>query len=50
MEHLPLYGEVIIALGLRGDVLPQLIGRQACPCGVVTATGDPVATLAVFAA
>lgn len=50
MGHSPLYGEVIIALSLRGDVLPQLIGRQAGPCGVVTAAWDPVATLAVFAA
>lgn len=50
MEPSPLYGEVIIALCLRGDVLPQLIGRQAGPRRVVTAAGDPVATLAAFAA
>lgn len=48
--HSPLYGEVIIALGLGGDVLPQLVGRQAGPCRVVTATGDPVTTFAAFAA
>ncbi len=49
-EPSPLYGEVIIALGLGGDVLPQLVGRQAGPRRVVTAAGDPVATLAAFAA
>ena len=50
METSPLYGEVIIALSLRGDVLPQLTGRQAGPRCVVTAAGDPVATFAAFAA
>lgn len=45
----PLYGEVIITLGLGGDVLPQLGGRQAGPCRVVAAAGDPVATFAAFA-
>lgn len=46
----PLYGEVIVALGLGGNVLPQLAGCQAGPRRVVTAAGDPVATLAAFAA
>lgn len=45
----PLHFEVIIALSLGGDVLPQLAGRQAGPRRVVTAAGDPVATLAAFA-
>lgn len=47
---LPLHGEMIVALGLGGDVLPQLAGRQAGPRRVVTTAGDPVATLATFAA
>lgn len=49
MEPSPLYGEVIITLGLGGDVLPQLGGRQAGPRRVVAAAGDPVATFAAFA-
>lgn len=48
-RNLPLDGEVVVALGLRGDVLPQLVGRQAGPRRVVTAAGDPVAALAAFA-
>lgn len=47
--HTPLYGEVVVTLGLRGDVLPQLVGRQAGPRRVVAAAGDPVAALAAFA-
>lgn len=46
----PLQGEVIVALGLGGDVLPQLVGRQAGPRRVVATAGDPVATLAALAA
>lgn len=49
-EISPLYCEVIITLGFRGDVLPQLVGSQAGPHRVVAATGHPVATLAAFAA
>ena len=41
---------MIVALGLRGDVLPQLAGRQASPRRVVAAAGHPVAALAVLAA
>lgn len=41
---------MVVALSLRGDVLPQLAGRQAGPCRVVTATGDPVAASAALAA
>ena len=50
MGPLPLYGEVIVALGLGGNVLPQLAGREAGPSRVVTTAGDPVATLTAFAA
>lgn len=49
-EYSPLYGEVIVALSLRGNVLPQLAGRQAGPRRVVSTTWDTVATFAVFAA
>lgn len=49
LTHTPLDGEVVITLGLRGDVLPQLAGRQAGPRRVVAAAGDPVAALAAFA-
>lgn len=47
--HTPLNGEVVVTLGLRGYVLPQLAGCQAGPRRVVTAAGDPVAALATFA-
>lgn len=50
MEPSPLYGELIVALSLRSDVLPQLTRCQAGPRRVVTAARDSVATLAAFAA
>lgn len=49
ISHTPLYGEVVITLGFRGNVLPELVGRQAGPGRVVTIARDPVAALTAFA-
>lgn len=50
MKPSPLDREVVVAVGLGGDVLPQLAGGQAGPQRVVAAAGHPVATLAALAA
>ena len=46
----PVQGEVVVALSLGDNALPQFAGRQAGPGRVVPASRNPVFAFAVLAA